>query len=191
MKVWTKEFSKNELIERKEKVLPSLCFNQKKNKMKVACTDSKTFLLTDHEQSLGALTYKNFFSYKAEITLTNSDRYEIKPVGFFGTSITVTKNETEIANLKMNWRGQIIITFQDGQEFVFKAKGIFHNIYVIENKEEEQLIQFNPKFNWGKFKYNYEILYDKKPQDILFVLLGIYASNYYIAVVSGSVAGIT
>lgn len=156
--------------------------------MKVACTDSKTFLLTDHEQSLGTLTYKNFFSYKAEITLTNSDHYEIKPVGFFGTSITVTKNETEIANLKMNWRGQIIMTFQDGQEFIFKAKGVFHNIYVIENKEEEQLIQFNPKFNWGKFNYNYEILYDKKPQDILFVLLGVYASNYYIAVVSGSVA---
>ena len=155
--------------------------------MKVECTDNKTFRLTDNENLLGELAYKNLLSYKAEITLTNSDHYDIKSVGFFGTSITVTKNETEIADLKMNWKGQIVMTFQDGQEFVFKAKGVFHNKYVIANKEEEELIRFEPKFNWGKFNYNYEISYDKKPQDILFVLLGVYAANYYIAAVAGSV----
>ena len=155
--------------------------------MKVECTDNKTFRLTDNENLLGELAYKNLFSYKAEITLANSDHYDIKSVGFFGTNIAVTKNETEIADLKMNWKGQIVMTFQDGQEFVFKAKGVFHNKYVIENKEEEELIRFEPKFNWGKFNYNYEISYDKKPQDILFVLLGVYAANYYIAAVAGSV----
>ena len=155
--------------------------------MKIECTDNKTFRLADNEQLLGELTYKTLFSYKAEITLTNSDHYDIKSVGFFGTSIAVTKNETEIASLKMNWKGQIVITFHDDQEFVFKAKGAFHNNYVIENKEEEELIRFDPKFNWGKFNYNYEISYDKKPQDILFVLLGVYAANYYIAAVAGSV----
>jgi hypothetical protein len=155
--------------------------------MNVECTDNKTFRLTDNENLLGELAYKNLFSYKAEITLTNSDRYDIKSVGFFGTSIAVTKNETEIANLKMNWKGQIVMTFQDEQEFVFKAKGVFHNKYVIENKEEEELIRFDPTFNWGKFNYNYEISYDKRPQDILFVLLGVYAANYYIAAVAGSV----
>jgi hypothetical protein len=41
--------------------------------------------------------------------------------------------------------------------------------------------------NWGKFNYNYDISYEKKPQDILFALLGIYAANYYIAAVAGSV----
>ena len=154
--------------------------------MKTECTDQKTFRLTDNEHLLGELTYKNLFSYKAEIILTHADHYDIKPVGFFGTSIAVTKNETEIANLKMNWKGQIVMTFQDGQEFVFKSKGLFHNKYVIENKEGEELIQFDPKFNWSKFIYNYEILYDKKPQDLLFVLLGVYAANYYIAAVAGS-----
>lgn len=158
--------------------------------MQVVCTDRKTFRLSDNDQPLGELTYKSFFSYDAEITLANSDRYKIRPVGFFGTSISVTKNGMEVANLKMNWKGQIIITFQEGQEFVFKAQGVFHNIYVIENKEEEKLIQFDPKFNWGKFNYNYEITYDQKPKDIVFVLLGVYASNYYIAVVSGGSAGI-
>jgi hypothetical protein len=152
----------------------------------VECTDNKTFRLTDNEELLGQLVYKSLFSYNAEIILANSDPYEIKPVGFFGTSIIVTKSETEIANLKMNWKAQIVLTFRDGQEFVFKAKGAFHNTYVIEDKEEEKLIQFEPKFKWSKFNYNYDISYDKKPQDILFVLLGVYASNYYIAAMSGS-----
>ena len=155
--------------------------------MRTECTDNKTFRLTENDQFLGELAYKSLFSYTAEIILTDSDHYDIKSVGFFGTSIAVTKNETEIANLKMNWKGQIVMTFQDEQEFVFKAKGVFHNKYIIEDKEEEELIRFDPTFNWGKFNYNYEISYDKKPQDILFVLLGVYAANYYIAAVAGSV----
>jgi hypothetical protein len=70
---------------------------------------------------------------------------------------------------------------------VFKATGVFHNKYVIEDKEGKELIRFAPTFNWGKFNYNYEISYDKKPPNILFILLGVYAANYYIAVVAGSV----
>lgn len=155
--------------------------------MEAKSTDKKTFQLTENGQQLGELIYKNLFSHKAEIKLTNSELYEVKPVGIFGTSITVTKNGTEVANLKMNWRGQIVFTFQDGQEFVLKAKGMFYNKYIIENKDEEKLIQFDPHFNWSKFNYNYDITYDEKPQDVLFVLLGVYAANYFIASMSGSV----
>ena len=158
--------------------------------MEAISTDRKTFQLIDNGQQLGQLIYENLFLLKAEIKLTNGELYEIKTVGIFGTSITVTKNGTEIANLKMNWRGQIVFTFQNGQEFVLKAKGTFYNKYIIENKDEEKLIQFDPKFNWSKFDYNYDITYDKKPQDILFVLLGVYASNYFIAVMSGANSGI-
>jgi hypothetical protein len=155
--------------------------------MKAECIDRKTFQLTDNGQTLGWLTYKNLFSDNAIITLANADNYTIKPVGFLNTSIAVTKDETEVANLKMNWKGQIIISFQDGETFILKAKGAFYEKYIIENMNNEKLIQFDPKFNWSKFNYNYEISYGQKPQDIL-VLLGVYASNYYIAAMSGAVA---
>jgi len=160
--------------------------------MEAKSTDRKTFQLTENGQQLGELTYENLFSFlKAEIKLTNSDLYEVNPAGVFGTSIIVTKNGIEIANLKMNWRGQIVFSFQEGQELVLKAKGIFfHNKYILENKDEEKLIQFDPKFNWSKFDYNYDITYDKKPQNILLVLLGVYASNYFIASMSGAMSGI-
>ncbi len=158
--------------------------------MEAKSKDRKTIQLTENGQQLGELTYENLFLLKAEIKLANSDLYEVYPVGIFGTSITVTKNGTEIANLKMNWHGQIVFSFQDGQEFVLKAKGIlFHNKYILENKDEEKLIQFDPKFNWSKFDYNYDIRYDKKPQNILLVLLGVYASNYFIASMSGAMSG--
>ena len=157
--------------------------------MEANSINKKTFLLTENGQPLGELIYENLFFLKAEIKLTNSEIYVVKPVGIFGSSITVTKNGMEIANLKMNWRGQIVFTFQDGQEFVLKAKGMFNSKYIIENKDEEKLIQFDPKFNWRKFHYNYDITYDKKPQDILFVLLGVYASNYFTACMSGAGAG--
>ncbi len=155
--------------------------------MKIACTDNKVFRLTDDESLLGELTYKNLFSYQAEITLPDSGHYAIKALGFFGTSITVTKNEMEIANLKMNWKGHIVMSFQDGREFIFKAKGFLHNQYVLENQQGEEIIQFIPSFNWAKFNYNYEITSTGKVQDILLVLLGTYAANYYIAAAAGSV----
>ena len=157
--------------------------------MEAKSTGKKTLQLTENGQQLGELIYENLFSLKAEIKLTNADLYEVYPVGVFGTSITVTKNGTEIANLRMNWQGEIVFSFQDGKEFVLKAKGSFHNIYILENKDQEKLIQFDPKFNWSKLDYNYDILYDKKPQDILLVLLGVYASNYFTASVSGAISG--
>jgi hypothetical protein len=153
--------------------------------MKIECTDKKTFQLTDDGQKLGQLIYKSLFSYDAEIVMPDLERFKIKPAGFFGTSIEVTKSGMKIANLQMNWKGQIVIDFLRGEEFIFKAKGAFHNNYIIENKEGERLIQFDPKFNWSKFHYSYNISFEKKPQDILFILLGVYASNYYIAVMSG------
>lgn len=150
--------------------------------------DKKTFQLTDDKEQLGELIYKNLSFLKASIKLENSDVYDIEPVGFFNTSIIVSKNGIEIANLKMNWSGQIVLTFKDKQEYLFKVKGLFSNTFTIENKNSELLIQFHPRFSWSKFNYSYDIAYEKK-QDTLFVLLGVYASNYFIASMSGATSG--
>ncbi len=157
--------------------------------MKVKCTDKRTFQLTDNSKSLGQLTYKSLFSFEAEIVLANFDRFKIKPEGLFGTGITVTKDDTEIARLKLNWKGQIVMSFSDGREFVFRPKGAFMNKYFIENKRGEQLMLFDPHFVWSKFIFNYDISYDEKPKDILLILLGVYATNHIIAVMTGAIPG--
>lgn len=157
--------------------------------MEAKSIDRKTYQVTDNGNMLGELTYKNFLMLYAEIKLANSELYKIKPVGFFGTSVTVTKNDIEIANLKMNWKGQIVFTFQSGEELILKAKGLFMNRFMVENQEGEILMQFDPKFEWSKFNYNFDISYDKKPESHVLVLLGLYASNYMIATMSGATSG--
>lgn len=161
--------------------------------MEATSTDKKTFQLIENGQHLGELIYENLFFLNAAIKLSNSEVYEIKPEGFFQSSIAVTNNGKAIAKLEMTWRGQIVITFQDGKEYVIKLSGLFGNLYIIQNKDEENLIQLEPKFNWREFHYNYDIhyniLHDSGSKDILLVALGVYAANYFIACMSGSSAG--
>jgi len=158
--------------------------------MEAKSTDQKTFQLVENGQRLGELIYKNLFFLKAEIKLANSNTYELNPVGIFGTSIAVTKNGTALGNLEMNWLGKIVFSFQDGRKFSLKPKGIFSNKYIFENKNGEKIIELDAKFNWNKFNYSYDITFTEKPTDILLVLLCVYASNYFIASMSGSLAGI-
>jgi len=132
-----------------------------------------------------------FFFLNAEVKLANTDVYKINPVDLFQSSISVTKNGNEIANLKMNWSGNIVFTFQNDKVFILKAKSVLHPKYVIENSEKEKIIQFDPKFDWtwDKFHYKYDITFNEKQLDILFIILGVYASNYIIAIMTGANAG--
>ena len=154
--------------------------------MRIQCTDKKTFELTDGSEKLGQVTYDGLFSFKAN-ALTGTDHYEIIPKGVFSTTISVTRNGVQVASLAMNWKGQIIISMQNEQEYMLKAAGTFSSKYVLEDKDQQKLMVLDPDFNWAKFSYNYNISYDNKPQDVLLVLLATYAANYYIAVMSASV----
>lgn len=154
--------------------------------MKIQCTDNKTFELIDESNKLGQLSYNRLFSFKATLEI-NKHTYVIEPFGVLKTSVLVTKDDIEIANMKMNWKGQIIISYHSGEEFVLKATGTFLNKYVIENNKNEKLMLLSPDFNWAKFNYNYDISFDKKPDDILLVLLAAYSANYFIASMSASI----
>jgi hypothetical protein len=153
--------------------------------MKIQCTDTKTFELIDGSEKLGQINYDSLFSYKAHIVVGN-DECNITPIGFFSTTNSVTKNGTEVANMQMNWKGHIIISFQNGQEFILKATGTFLNNYVLEDKDQQKIMLLTPDFNWSKFSYNYNISFDNKPQDILLVLLATYSANYYMSAMAGT-----
>ena len=153
--------------------------------MEIQCTNQKTFELTDGSEKLGHITYDSLFSYKASVIVGN-DNYKINPIGIFSTTISVTKDGTELAIMQMNWKGNITISLQNGQEFILKATGTFLNKFVLEDKDQQKLMLLNPDFNWAKFNYNYSIAYDNKPQNILLVLLATYCANYYVSAMSGS-----
>ncbi len=156
--------------------------------MKAESTNQKTFELTDGSEKLGELSYDNLFSFNALIITAKEGNYELKPTGVFSSEISVTKNGEKVAILKMNWKGHVIMSFQNGEEFILKSTRVFFNKYVVENKDQQQLLLLDPNFNWSKFNYNYTISYDTKPQNILLVLLAIYAANYFIASMTTHIA---
>lgn len=153
--------------------------------MEATSINKKTIQLTENGKLSGELIYENIFLSKAEIRLANSDSYQINPIGVFRSTTVVTKNKIVIAQLKMNWRGQILLSFQDGQEYTLKGIGTFYSKYNIESKDHQKLIELEPKFNWRKLAYNYTITYNKKPEDILLILLAVYACNYTISTMAG------
>jgi hypothetical protein len=153
--------------------------------MRVECTDKKTFELLDGLEKLGQIAYDSLFSFKAK-AVAGSEDYEINSTGFFSTMMSVTKNGVEVANMQMNWKGQVILSFKNGQEYILKPTGMFLNKYMLEDKYQQKIILLDPDFNWSQFTYSYNISYDNKPKDILLILLATYAANYMAMMSSGA-----
>jgi hypothetical protein len=159
--------------------------------MKATSVDQKHFQIFENGQQLGELVYEDLLYQKASIALTN-EQYQLEPVGFFDSKIVVTKNDTEIASLEMNWNGKIVFTFTEGRKYVFKLDSFFDDKYILQNDQEETLIQVDAKFDWRKFRYHYDLSYDitnNAKNDYLIPLLAVYAANYFIAAMSGANAG--
>ncbi len=157
--------------------------------MEAISTNKKTFQLVENGQLIGELLYESLFFRNAEIKLSDTECYEIKPQSVFKTSFSVSKKGEDIADFNMNWRGHIEFIMQDGQEYVLKGKGFFHNKYILENKAGEIVMVFKPEFVWRKFRYNYFIHFDNKPLENYFVLLAVYATNFIISNASTASAG--
>ena len=150
--------------------------------MRIRCIDNKTFELTDGLENLGHLKYDGFFTLKAEIAAQNVN-YDIVPKGIFSTEITMAYKDDEIATLKMNWKGNIIISYKNGEEYILKPTGAFMSKYAIEDEKGNKMLVLDPGINWAKLNYNYTVLSESNP-DILLVLLAVYSTNYYIMVMA-------
>lgn len=165
--------------------------------MEARSTDRKIFTITHKKNRIGQIRYENYLYIRAEIIINEFQKYEIKPKGAFGTSLSVidTVNNNEVAQLAMTWNGEIHISFRNLQEYIIKLNNFFSNQYFLENSQGEKLILLKSKFNWVQFQYHYDIEYNVDRFDTsenkLLLLLGIYAVNYYIITLSGSNAGLT
>lgn len=157
--------------------------------MEVKSTDSKTFRLIADGQPLGELVYRNRLFLSAEIKLADAGVYAIKPVGIFGTRISISEGGAEIATLHMDWCGRIVFAFHGGEAYTLKAQGILHDTYIVENRDGERLIAFDPKINWNHVNYDFGITFGSEPPADLVIMVGLYAANYLIASLSGAMAG--
>ena len=69
----------------------------------IKTSESRNFTLLEDNHELGHLLYPNWFSFKAEIILSDSSTYQIGPVGFWGTTIELKKDDviTKVGDKKI------------------------------------------------------------------------------------------
>jgi hypothetical protein len=163
--------------------------------MRIECKDRNIFELTDGSETTGHLAYKSLFSLYATARVGN-DTYNIKSTGIFNPTISITKNDVEIAGMKMNDNFQIVILFSDGKEYILKATGKFLDQYVLEDSGHQKLFLLSPEFDWAKFNYQYDVSYHamlhhhvthnlhNNTHGTLLLLLATYAANYCMIVLS-------
>jgi hypothetical protein len=152
--------------------------------MKVQCTDKKTCELLDEGKRLGRIIYEGFFSFKAEL-FVDQERYVVTPKGFFNTTMSVDFRGREIATMTMSWKGYVVFSLQDGREYRLKPTGPFYNKFVLEDRDERKLLSLDPDFQWSKFNYNFNVLYEEAPEDLLLVLMAVYAAIFFMSGNSG------
>ena len=162
---------------------------------KVKSEDARYFSLLKDGMEIGRLNYEKWFSFKAELTLGQTETYQVEPQGFWGTTIELKQNEKILLDFKMNWNGSIIINtrFDDTErDFVFKQKGVLKSIYVLLDADGQELLAIEPDFKWSKFNYDYDITTTDEFDDFRFnellILVAIHAANYYMAMMAAVIA---
>lgn len=162
--------------------------------MKINYNDAKEYVLTSNEGIfLGSLKLEKWSSSKAQITTQYGDFYDIEKKGFWGTSIGVSKSDAEFAELKMNWKGQIVIDMlanEKGMDYLVKSSNMWKSQFTLFNREDIELLIFTSDYKWKKGHYDFKI--DVNPHfteqiDETLVLIATYSVLYLIMVQSAAV----
>jgi hypothetical protein len=80
---------------------------------KAKSTNSQNFRLTFENKTIGELIYKKWYSFNAEILLSDGAKYQLEPKGFWDSEIELKDETKTLLEFKMGWKGIIIKTFFD------------------------------------------------------------------------------
>jgi hypothetical protein len=115
----------------------------------------------------------------ADIHTVKEGYYSLKWLfSFLVPKYRITQNDREAIKLNMDWKGNFSITMENGVEYKSVSKGFFKRRTFIENQESRELIEISQKYNWKRWRYNYEIENSETPQNDLLSLIAVYALNY-------------
>ena len=154
---------------------------------------NKEFQLSDADgRFLGKLTYEKWASKKASATTQYAEFFDFKPVGFWQQHIAVERDGAEIATMKMNWKGNVIIDIKGNdieQDYLVKSVGIWHPYLTLQNRFSNDILALRPHIKWstGNYEYDIEVNPDFQNQiDETLILIATYCANYIMAMMSGS-----
>ena len=165
--------------------------------MKIEYSDSKKYVLkSDDDAFLGSLTFENWLASKASITTQFGEFYDIATKGFWGTSIGVTKDNVELSELKMNWKGEIVIDMSangKGADYLLKSHNLWMSQYCLQNRDKKEIMIITPDYKWNKWHYDFKIDINpdfKDEVDEMLILISIYGI-IYIMMMGGAGAATT
>jgi len=159
---------------------------------KVSSTASKRFILTQDEKTIGMLKYATWYSFKAEIVLSDDEIYNLEPAGFWDSRMEIRKNGKTMLDFEMGWRGIAFRNYNAGQEekYLLKLKGFLNSKYVLVDINEKELLVVNADLKWTKLDYDFVIEtssdFDKLENKELLLLTAVHSINYSIALTNAS-----
>ena len=136
--------------------------------------NSQNFNLTFGNQKIGELIYEKWYSFNAEILMSDGAKYQLEPKGFW--------------EFKMSWKGIIIKTFFDNKEdtFLLKLNGLLSSKFVLIDTDKRELMVAETDFKWNKLNYDYNIEttqnFDKFDNKELLILTILHCINYYMTI---------
>lgn len=162
---------------------------------RVNAESAKKLKLYENQKLLGELSFENLFLYECEIRLSGGKVYQIKPKGFWGTTIELLENNVALINFKMHWVGDIMITSLLGsskKQYMLQKIGFFKYSFSLQDKEGRQLLTIAPDYKWNSLRYNYNILtsddFENFEHKLLMLTSVAYCIKYYMAQMAAIVA---
>ena len=159
---------------------------------KANSTNLRNFSLTLNKETVGELIYKKWYSFTAEILLSNGAKYDLEPKGFWESKIELKDGDSTLLEFKMGWRGIVIKTFFNKKEatFLLKASGLLSRKFVLLNTDKEELLAAEADFKWSKFNYDYNIEtteeFERFDQKEALLLTIPHCINYYMTLVAAA-----
>ncbi len=155
--------------------------------MTIQTNAQKEQVLFDAEgKFLGKIVRENWSSYKAEITTQFAEFISLTP-NFWHTEMTAKMGDTELATMKMSWRGGFKIHFlKDDRTFSVSSATIWQMSYVVKDENERPLFTLVPKVDIMGIKYDYTIeIAPNETANETVILLAVYSVNLLVNTASG------
>ncbi|GAB3988293.1 hypothetical protein GCM10028807_10630 [Spirosoma daeguense] len=151
-------------------------------------TKPLTFNITKDDQLIGKLVYESWFKFSSTLELANGSTYQIKPKGFWGTTIEFKDGDNVLLKFSMNWNGDIVIqTFSGGFEkgYIFRHKGIFNESFLLIDQDGIELLVAKPQIKWSKMNYEYQLTtsgaFESLANKEILLITSVHCANYYMS----------
>ncbi len=162
---------------------------------KVTSTDSLNFNLTFENKKIGELLYEKWYASKAILKMSNGDKFQLEPKGFWESKIELKEKEKTLLEFKLGWNGIIIKTsLNDTEEnYLLKLNGLIKSNFILTDTKNSELLVAEISSKPDNLNYNFNIEttreFDKFSNKEVLILTIIHCINYYIYITTIVSAG--